>query len=207
VFSSDSPISVASKAELVPANCFAPLDFKEIYGRRGPVEVDLGCGDGAFLAAIAAGNPGTDFLGIERLVGRVRSACRKIERGGLTNVRVLRFEISYVVERLLPENSVTAFHVMFPDPWPKRRHAPRRLLTETFFGSIHRALVPNGTARIATDETEYFRQVTRLVSASPLFALVADAAAGNPMSKFEKRFTEQGLTIHRLVLRKTSPLT
>jgi tRNA (guanine-N7-)-methyltransferase len=207
VLSSDSSISVASMAELVPANCFAPLDLKEIYGRRAPVEVDLGCGDGAFLAAIAADNPGTDFLGIERLVGRVRSACRKIKRGGLTNVRVFRFEISYAVERLLPENSVTAFHVMFPDPWPKRRHAPRRLITETFLTSIHRALVPNGMVRIATDETEYFRQITRLVSASPLFALIAEAAPPSPMSKFEKRFTEQGLPIHRLVLRKVSPPT
>jgi tRNA (guanine-N7-)-methyltransferase len=204
VLSSDSSTSLASKAELVPANCFAPLDFKEIYGRRAPVEVDLGCGDGAFLAAIAVDNPGTDFLGIERLVGRVRSACRKIERSGLTNLRVLRFEISYVVERLLPENSVTVFHLMFPDPWPKRRHAPRRLITETFLTSIHRALVPNGTVRIATDETEYFRQITRLVSASPLFAIVADPAPTSEMSKFEKRFTEQGLPIHRLVLRKVS---
>lgn len=205
--SSDSSISVASKAELVLANCFAPLDFKAIYGRRAPVEVDLGCGDGAFLAAIATDNPGTDFLGIERLVGRVRSACGKIERSGLTNVRVLRFEISYAVERLLPENSVTAFHVMFPDPWPKRRHAPRRLMSETFLASIHRALVPNGRLRIATDETEYFRQITRLVSASPLVAMVTDSAPPSPMSKFEKRFTEQGLPIHRLVLRKISPLT
>lgn len=207
MLSSDSLTSVASKAELVPANCFAPLDFKEIYGRRAPVEVDLGCGDGSFLAAIAADNPGTDFLGIERLVGRVRSACRKIERGGLTNVRVLRLEISYVVERLLPENSVTAFHVMFPDPWPKRRHAPRRLVTETFLASIHRALVPNGTVRFATDETEYFRQMTRLVSPSPLFGTIADATPPSPISKFEKRFTEQGATIHRVVLRKISPLT
>jgi tRNA (guanine-N7-)-methyltransferase len=204
VLSSDSSTSLASKAELVPANCFAPLDFKEIYGRRAPVEVDLGCGDGAFLAAIAVDNPGTDFLGIERLVGRVRSACRKIERSGLTNLRVLRFEISYAVERLLPENSVTVFHLMFPDPWPKRRHAPRRLITETFLTSIHRALVPNGTVRIATDETQYFRRMTRLVSASPLFTLVADAAPPSPMSRFEKRFTEQGLPIHRLVLRKVS---
>ena len=207
MLSSDSSTSVASKAELVPANCFAPLDFQEIYGRRAPVQVDLGCGDGAFLAALAADNPGTDFLGVERLVGRVRSACRKIEHGGLTNARLLRFEISYAVERLLPEDSVAGFHIMFPDPWPKRRHAPRRLVTETFLAALHRTLVPNGTVRIATDETEYFRQITRLVSASPFFAIAADAAPPGPMSKFEKRFTEQGLPIHRLGLRKISPLT
>jgi tRNA (guanine-N7-)-methyltransferase len=193
--------------ELVPVNCFAPLDFEEAYGRRAPVEVDLGCGDGSFLAALAAENPAKDFLGVERLLGRVRSACRRIERRGLTNARVLRFEISYTIERLLPENSITAFHLMFPDPWPKRRHAPRRLVTESFLGALHRALTVNGTVRIATDEIEYYRKITRLVSQSSLFAIVSDAAPITAMSKFEKRFTLEGMKIHRLVLRKVSPVT
>jgi tRNA (guanine-N7-)-methyltransferase len=207
VLSSDPSITLAGETELVPANCFAPLDFGEIYRRRAPVEVDLGCGDGSFLAAIAAENPGKDFLGIERLLGRVRATCRKIERGSLTNARVLRFEIFYAVERLLPENSVTGFHLMFPDPWPKRRHAPRRLVNEDFLASLHRALLPNGTVRIATDETEYFRQITRLVSESSLFAVLSDALPTSAMSKFEKQFTQEGVEIHRLVLRKVSPVT
>jgi tRNA (guanine-N7-)-methyltransferase len=207
VLSSDSSTTLAGKAELVPANCFAPLAFEEIYRRRAPVEVDLGCGDGSFLAAIAAENPGRNFLGIERLLGRVRATCRKIERGGLTNARVLRFEISYAVEQLLPENSVTAFHLMFPDPWPKRRHAPRRLVSENFLASLHRVLVPNGTVRIATDETEYFRQITRLVSESSIFVIIADAVPASATSKFEKQFIQKGVKIHRLGLRKVSPVT
>jgi len=193
--------------ELVPANCFAPLDFAEIYGRHAPVEIDLGCGDGSFLAALASENPDRDFLGIERLVGRVRSGCGKIVRSGLKNARVLRFEISYAVERLLPENSVVSFHLMFPDPWPKRRHAPRRLVTEQFLALLHRALAANGTVRIATDETDYFCQITRLVSQSSLFAVVEDAPRATAMSKFEKQFTLDGVKIYRLALRKVSPVT
>ena len=107
--SSDSAPTVASEIELVPANCFELLDLPRIFGRLAPLEVDLGCGDGTFLGTIAAENPGRNFLGIERLLGRVRSACRKIERAGLTNARVLRIEISYAVERLLPANSVSVF--------------------------------------------------------------------------------------------------
>jgi len=207
VLSSNPTTILAAETELVPANCFAPLDFEEIYRRRAPVEVDLGCGDGSFLVAIAAENPGKDFLGIERLLGRVRATCRRIERGRLTNARVLRFEISYAVEWLLPVNSVTTFHLMFPDPWPKRRHAPRRLVNENFLASLHRALVPNGTVRIATDQTEYFRQITRLVSQSPLFAIISDAGPTAAMSKFEKQFAEEGVKIQRLALRKVSPVT
>ena len=82
--------TTASSAEIVPANYFAPLDFEAIYGRRAPLEVDLGCGDGSFLTAAAAANPLRNFLGIERLLGRVRSACRKITRRELTNARILR---------------------------------------------------------------------------------------------------------------------
>jgi tRNA (guanine-N7-)-methyltransferase len=193
--------------ELVPANCIAPLDFREIYGREAPLEIDLGCGDGSFLAALAAENPARDFLGIERLLGRVRSVRGKLERAGLTNARILRFEISSAIEKLIPQNSVTAFHLMFPDPWPKRRHAPRRLVNENFLVSLHRALAADGTVRIATDETEYFRQITRLVSQSSIFAVISGAVPTSAMSKFEKRFALEGVKIHRLVLRKVSPLT
>jgi tRNA (guanine-N7-)-methyltransferase len=207
VLSSDPSATIASEVELVPANCFAPLDFEEIYGRQAPVEVDLGCGDGTLLAALASENSDRDFLGIERLVGRVGSACRKIEQRGLENARVLQFEIAYAVERLLPENSVASFHVIFPDPWPKRRHAPRRLVSAIFLASLHRALAANGTVRIATDETEYYRQITRLVSQSSLFAVISDAVPASAMSKFEKRFMFDGVKIHRLALRKISPVT
>ena len=207
MLSSDRSATIAREVELVPVNCFAPLDFEEIYGRRAPVEVDLGCGEGSFLAAIAVENPDKDFLGVERLVGRVRSACGKIERNGLKNARVLQFEIAYAVERLLPESSVAAFHLMFPDPWPKRRHAPRRLVSETFLASLHRALAANGTVRIATDDTDYYRQITRLILESTFFAVVSDAVPATAMSKFEKQFTLGGVKIHRLLLRKVSPVT
>lgn len=188
-------------------NCFEPLDLPSIYGRVAPLEVDLGCGDGSYLAAMAAENPDNDFLGIERLLGRVRTACRKIERTDLTNARVLRLEISYAIEHLLPQNSVATFHVMFPDPWPKRRHATRRLVTNAFLASMHRALQPDGTVLIATDDSEYFRQITLLASQSPQFAIAAGPLPPTTPSKFEKRFTDCGVPIHRLALRKISPDT
>lgn len=205
--SSDPPPTIASEIELVPANCFEPFELAAVYGRVAPLEIDLGCGDGSFLAARARENPETDFLGIERLLGRVRSACRRIERAGLTNARVTRFEISYAVEHLLPLGSVTAFYILFPDPWPKRRHSSRRLVTEDFLASLHRALVPKGRVQIATDETGYFRQITRLVSESALFTVMPNTAQNLAATKFERRFREQGLAIQRLELRKVSPVT
>src|SRR5438552_7970204 len=111
-----------SDAEIVPASYFEPLDLEAIYGRRAPIEVDLGCGDGSFLVEIAAANPGRDFLGIERLLGRVRRAHRKITQRELTNARVFRVVTTYALRQMLPADSVALFHLMFPDPWPQRRH-------------------------------------------------------------------------------------
>src|SRR5688572_4187199 len=199
------PAIIAARAEIIPANYFAPLDLDAIYGHRAPLEVDLGCGDGLFLAAAAAANPSHNFLGIERMPGRVRSACRKIAAGGLRNARVLEIEISYAVRHLLPAASIGVFHLMFPDPWPKRRHSPRRIVTEALFTALHRALVPEGTLRVATDEIDYFREIERLVSCSPGFVAISDRETPASTSTFENRFRQDGLEIHRLVARKVGP--
>lgn len=191
--------------EILPEDYFAPLDLAAIFGRQAPLEVDLGCGDGSFLVASAASNPERDFLGIERLAGRVGGACRRIVRRGIMNARVLRVESSYAVQRLLPPASVAVFHLLFPDPWPKRRHWRRRVMTNDFLAAIHRALVPQGSLRIATDQIDYFQEIEHLVSQSALFALSPDPGAGPAISTFEKRFRQRDLEIHRLALRKVAP--
>ena len=124
--------------ELVPETYFAPLDLFAIFGRIAPLHVDLGCGDGAFLSELARCHPDQSFLGIEKLVGRVAKASRKA--AALENVRILKVESSYAVRYLLPESSVSVFYLLFPDPWPKRRHHRRRIVTTNFLDSIHRAL-------------------------------------------------------------------
>lgn len=199
-----APATIAVHAEIIPANYFAPLDLEAIYSNRAPLEVDLGCGDGLFLAAAAAANPSINFLGIERMPGRVRSACRRIEAGRLRNARVLEIEISYAVRHLLPTASVAVFHLMFPDPWPKRRHSPRRIFTIDLLTALHRALVPDGTLRIATDEIDYFREIERLASCSAGFVMTSDRETPASASTFENRFRRDGLEIHRLLLRKVS---
>jgi tRNA (guanine-N7-)-methyltransferase len=191
--------------EIVPEDYFRSLDLPAVYGRRAPLEVDLGCGDGSFLVASGESNPEHDFLGIERLAGRVRRACRHIGRSRITNARVLRVESFYAVQHLLPPASVEVFHLLFPDPWPKRRHWRRRVVTNDFLAAIHRALAPQGSVRIATDQMDYFREIERLVSQSTGFAASPDTQMRSAISTFEKRFRQCDLEIHRLVLRKVSP--
>jgi tRNA (guanine-N7-)-methyltransferase len=197
----------AFQPEIVLGDALTPLNLYELFGRSAPLQVDLGCGDGSFLATAAAANPGHDFLGVERLLGRTRSACRKIMMGQLTNARVLRCDISCAVHSLLPPASVDVFHLMFPDPWPKRRHAERRIVTEGFLASIHRALVPHGILSITTDQNDYFRKIESLAATSPGFVPTIDEQRQSSSSTFEKRFRQSGMEIYRLVLRKVSPVT
>ncbi len=163
--------------------------------------MDLGCGDGAFLAALATRNSAHDFLGIERLAGRVRSACHKARN--LPNVRILRIETAYAVRYLLPPEAVAVFYLSFPDPWPKRRHHQRRLVKEDFLDTVFRSLAPNGLLRIATDQRDYFDQIEELARRQTRFRIVADSDRDLPVTQFEKRFLALGQPIYRLDLEKT----
>jgi tRNA (guanine-N7-)-methyltransferase len=196
---------LAASVEFVPENYLAPLDFDLLFGRSAPVEIDLGCGDGAFITALARQNPERNFLGIERLIGRVRSACRKAASENLTNLRVVRVEIAYAVRYLVPTESVAMFYLLFPDPWPKTRHHRRRIVTAEFLESIRNALVPGGILQIATDEPDYFEQITRLCAAAAEFTAVHPRLA-QPASTFAKRFRQAGVTTHLLELRKLGSL-
>jgi len=188
--------------ELGPETYLAPLDLLAIFGRSAPLHVDLGCSDGSFLCELAQRHPHRNFLGIEKLVGRVAKACRKMAE--LDNVRVINVESSYAVRYLLPENSVETFYLLFPDPWPKRRHHRRRIVQPEFVDSIHRALEPAGFFRVATDQADYFQKMQRLVLSDPRFNKI-DTADALPLTKFERRFCERGVPIYRLTLRKISP--
>ena len=189
--------------ELIPEDYFASLDLGKIFPQPGPLEVDLGCGDGSFLIAMAERFPERNFLGIEKLAGRVETACRKGARRGLRNLRVLRIETSYAIQYLLPPASTEAVHLLFPDPWPKRKHKRRRIVTPDFLALIHRLLVPEGRFHLATDQEAYFAAIRDVISSAPF---VEESAAGQefPPTTFEKRFVAQGLPIYRLELRKVS---
>jgi tRNA (guanine-N7-)-methyltransferase len=199
--------------ELIPETYVAPLDLLAIFGRVAPLHVDLGCGDGSFLCELASRHPEIDFLGVDRLVGRVAKASRKA--AALENVRILNVESSFAVGYLLPERSVETFYLLFPDPWPKRRHQRRRIMRTEFLESIHRALVNNGLLRIATDQLDYFHQIER-VAISKLDCFKQSSCSGLeiglahdvdlPRSKFERRFSALGAPIYRLALRKISPV-
>ena len=189
--------------EFVPSDYFQPVKIEGIFARPAPLEVDVGCGEGAFLVAIARKNPERNFLGIERLVGRVRKVCRRSGRAGLGNVRVLCVESAYTVRYLLPAGSVSVFHVMFPDPWPKRKHRVNRLVNREFLDAVRVALRDVGELRLTTDDLDYFGHMKKVTAAHEGFSCEPwPDDPDYPQTDFEKRFRALGLPIHRLLLRK-----
>jgi len=180
------------------------LDLQKIFGRDAPLHVDLGCGDGSFLCALGQRLPEKSFLGIERLLGRFRSAAVKAAK--IRNVRVLRMESSYVVRYLLPRRSVETFYLLFPDPWPKRRHWRRRIVTPDLLKAVSQALIQGGNLLIATDHLSYFEKIKEIARANLDFAIVDPARVDLPQSGFARIFRQQGAAIHWLELLKVSPV-
>ena len=123
-----------------------PLKLADLFPRPMPLEVELGCGDASFLVEYARQNPDINFIGVERLLGRIQKLDKKGRRTGLLNTRGVRIESAYFLEYLLPPNSATAIHIYFPDPWPKKKHRRHRLINTQFPGLARRALLPKGTA-------------------------------------------------------------
>jgi tRNA (guanine-N7-)-methyltransferase len=179
------------------------LDLEKIFERNAPLHVDLGCGDGSFLCSLAQAMPNKNFLGIERLLNRVRASARKAAT--LDNVRLLRVESSYAVRYLLPAESVERFYLLFPDPWPKRRHHRRRIVTQDFLGSIHVALQKDGSIYIATDDVDYFGIIKDIAESVSGFA-IGGGDVDLPPSRFGLIFREKDVPIHWLELRKISPV-
>jgi tRNA (guanine-N7-)-methyltransferase len=194
---------LTAQIELIPANYFAPLDLAQVFPRPAPLEVDIGCGDGAFLVAMAERFPERNFFGLEKLAGRVRRACKKASRLNLPNVRILRIESAYAIQYLIPATSVDVVHLLFPDPWPKKKHRRRRIVSADFLASVHRLLVPNGRFRVATDQKDYFAATRELISPTA-FVEMTPATETFPVTTFEKHFLAEGAPIYRLELRKPS---
>ena len=171
-----------------------PLDLAELFPVPRRLEVELGCGDASFLAEYARRHPETNFLGVERLLGRIKKLNRKGQLAGLTNLRGVRIESAYFLEYLLPAHSATAVHVYFPDPWPKKKHHRHRLINHGFPDLARGALVPGGVVYLRTDDRDYFAQMTEVFAARSDFSPIpAPGELTEVLTDFEREFNAQGI--------------
>jgi tRNA (guanine-N7-)-methyltransferase len=188
---------------LKPVSYIQTLDWKGVFAREQGVEVELGSGDGSFLAQYAKVHPERNFLGVERLLGRLRKLNKKAVRAGLTNVALLRLEASYVMEFMISPGSIEVLHVYFPDPWPKRKHRKNRLVNERFTELTAKALKGGGVVYLRTDDLDYFQQMVRVFGVNKGFAAVeTPRELAEAITDFERNFHAQGIATNRAAYRK-----
>lgn len=205
-----SPAQQRALTELMPrfgiAYRNAPLDFAEAFGRKAPVVAEIGFGMGDTTARIAEANPGTDYLAIEVHGPGVGSLLKRMDEMGLSNIRIIQHDAVDVLRDMVPEGSLAAMHVFFPDPWPKKRHHKRRLLQPAFVELAASRLAPGGVLHVATDWRDYAEQVLAILSASASLANTckdfADRPAWRPETKFERRGLALGHGVWDLVFER-----
>jgi len=168
-----------------------PFDFAALFGSNAPVEIEIGHGKGSFLVEASGLLPHTNFLGLEWSNKAHLFAAERIAKRNFGNVRFLRGDAQEIFATRIPKGSVRAIHIYFPDPYWKRRHLKRRLVTPEFALSIANALTPGGRVLTKSDVPERFAVLTETIAECAEFRPIAwdDAAVGYPpvVSNFERK--------------------
>lgn len=186
----------AAASACLPADC-----WQQIFGTRRPLAVEIGPGRGEFLLASARREPGWSFFAIEHSASRALRIADQLVRQHVDNARVLSGDAACLVE-LFPPASVTAFYVLFPDPWWKRRHWKRRLWTPRFAAALDRALAVNGTVELITDVAAYFASALFQLNAAPGLEVVTVGHPATLQTSFARKAARRGTPIYRSVHRK-----
>jgi tRNA (guanine-N7-)-methyltransferase len=183
----------------------APLDWPSVFGRRAPVILEIGFGNGEALAAAAAAHPENNYLGIEVHRPGAGSLLRRIEVGTLSNVRVMLGDAKEILEQRVADASLTAVHLFFPDPWPKKRHHKRRLVQPEFAALVARKLEAGGYFHLATDWPAYAEHMAAVLSRTEGLVDASgerrsqELVAGRLSTRFEQRGRRLGHEVRDLV--------
>jgi tRNA (guanine-N7-)-methyltransferase len=185
------------------------LDWSTLFGNSNPIEIELGCGKGRFIIRSAQENPGINYLGVEKSGKYSRVLKQRVLKSGVQNIRLLRGEAAYFITKFIPPASVQAFHIYFPDPWPKKRHHKRRLVNTGFVEKAKSSLAANGCIFYATDFEDYFNQmldVSRTCKGiEEVFCKVVQPPEADPEgadTNYERKYMIQGRTIYKAAFKK-----
>ncbi|MFO1023157.1 MAG: tRNA (guanosine(46)-N7)-methyltransferase TrmB [Planctomycetales bacterium] len=188
---------------LIHEDLSGPFDWEKFFGNTNPVELEIGTGRGLFLLNSALARPETNFLGMELDYKEGRYAATRYQKRGLPNVRILGGDAKRAIREFIPTGSLAAVHIYFPDPWWKRRHHSRRMMTPEVVREIIRMLLPNGLLHFWTDVESYFEITEKLLAGFPEFKMLPkpeERAAEHDLdylTNFERKKRQAGLAIYR----------
>ena len=195
-----------------------PIDWEAFFGNSHPVEIEIGSGKGRFLLEASKRHAAVNYIGIERAQKYIALTQERFEKymrhfgvdrasGAFSNVRLVWTDANYFLTRYVPNGSIQAYHIYFPDPWPKKRQQKRRIFrNQDFLSALTRTLNPDGgRLYIATDYAEYFQEIQeRLAGLSTLYPVAADLSPDRDIAtNFEMKYVLEGRDIHRAIYEKT----
>jgi tRNA (guanine-N7-)-methyltransferase len=181
-----------------------PLDVTALFGRAAPLVVEIGSGMGEATAQMAAADPDRNLLAVDVHLQGLGRLLRRIEDAGLDNVRVAEGDAVTLLREMLPEDAVDEVRVFFPDPWPKARHAKRRLVQQAFLDLVAGRLRPGGVLHVATDWQPYAEQVSSLLAVHPSYDVVHEGSRPEhrPVTRFEQQGLDAGRTSYDVIARR-----
>ena len=215
-------IDIVTERVISLSETVAPIDWEIFFGNTHPVEIEIGFGKGRFLLEASKRHPKVNYVGVERAqkyVGLTQERFEKYMRhfgvdktsGTFSNVRLVWTEANYFLTRYVPPTSVQAYHIYFPDPWPKKRQRKRRIFrNQDFLSALACTLKSDdGKLYIATDYEEYFGEIQdRLLQVSTLRPIEENLGPDQDITThFEMKYTLEGREIYRAVYKKFCPDT
>ncbi len=180
------------------------IPVTSMFPKRQPLEIEIGAGDGSFIDQWHQLRPETNYLALERLLGRLTKIRKKALRSGLRNLLGIRVEAAFFTDYLLPSQCATAFHIYFPDPWPKKRHHKNRLIQAGYAAAVWRALERGGVVYLRTDDVPYFTHMKEVFAS--LTGLFAETETPGELSAvttdFERFFNAKGIPTNYAAYRR-----
>jgi tRNA (guanine-N7-)-methyltransferase len=199
----DLTLDLSQHLTTVEQLCAEPWGSRALFGREAPLEVEVGSGKGLFLQNAAIGTPQHNFLGVEVAFKYARFIAARLAKRYIVNAKAVHGDAIRLFRERLPNESLAAVHVYFPDPWWKARHHKRRVMTGAFLADVVRTLQPGGRLHFWTDVKEYFDATLALIAqmtplAGPIE--VPEKAAEHDLdfrTHFERRMRLHGEAVYR----------
>ena len=182
----------------VPFNEF-PINFIDVFDNVNPVTIEIGFGMGAATAIIAQNNPEKNYLGLEVHRPGVGRLLNEIEAKNLSNLYIIEHDAIEVLEKMIPDESVSAFHIFFPDPWPKKKHHKRRLVQRPRTDILAKKLAPGGYIYMATDWEPYAEFALEELTQTEGLKNKYDGYAPHQEWRPETKFENKGLKADRRI--------
>jgi len=175
------------------------LDLKKNFANTRNVTLEIGFGMGVTTAEIAQANPDKNYIGMEVHRPGIGRLLWEIEKRSLSNIRIIEYDAVYAVEKMIPDASLEAVHIFFPDPWPKKRHRKRRLVQRPFTETLAKCLKPGGYLYMVTDWEDYalhaLEELNATASLKNAYESFAPPQKWRPVTKFEQK----GLTKEHVI--------